>query len=70
MHGFVFFFFLAWLTSGVREVLKGKKGSFHKWKFFPNEENKKEYKLWQKKCKRIQEAKKDFEESINKCICF
>ena len=36
----------AWLTSGAREALKGKEGSFHKWKSLPKEENKKEHKLW------------------------
>ena len=28
-----------WLTRKVTEVLTGQKGPFHKWKFFPNEEN-------------------------------
>ncbi|XP_061469435.1 uncharacterized protein LOC133378834 isoform X1 [Rhineura floridana] len=59
----------AWLTSEVKEALRGKKSSFRKWKSCPNEENKKEHKLWQKKCKKtIRNAKKEFEEHIAKNI--
>ena len=55
----------AWLMSGGREDLKGKEGSFCKCKSFPNEENKKEHRLWQNKCKMvIRKAKKDFEECM------
>nr|GFB50161.1 hypothetical protein [Tanacetum cinerariifolium] len=43
----------AWLTSTVKEAIKGKEASFRKWKSCPNEENKQEHKLWQKKCKKM-----------------
>ena len=55
----------AWLTNKVREAVKSKEASFRKWKSCPNEETKKEHKLWQKTCKRvIREAKKEFEERM------
>ena len=55
----------AWLTNNVREAVKSKEASFRKWKSCPNEETKKEHKLWQKTCKRvIREAKKEFEERM------
>ncbi|XP_053166929.1 coiled-coil domain-containing protein 172 isoform X3 [Hemicordylus capensis] len=41
----------AWLTGTVKEAIKGKKTSFQNWKACPNEENRKEHKLRQKKCK-------------------
>ncbi|XP_053142135.1 uncharacterized protein LOC128340687 [Hemicordylus capensis] len=59
----------AWLTGTVKEAIKEKKTSFQNWKACPNEENRKEHKLWQKKCKvTIREANREFEELLAKSI--
>ncbi|XP_053130019.1 uncharacterized protein LOC128335549 [Hemicordylus capensis] len=46
----------AWLTGTVKEAIKGKKTSFRNWKACPNEENRKERKLW--RCTRGLESSK------------
>ena len=59
----------AWLTSNVIEAVKGKKDSFRQWKTSRSEVDKKEHKLWQKKCKSvIRQAKREYEEHIAKNI--
>ncbi|XP_053155158.1 uncharacterized protein LOC128346183 [Hemicordylus capensis] len=59
----------AWLTGKIKEAIKEKKTSFQNWKACPNEENRKEHKLWQKKCKvTIREVKREFEEHLAKSI--
>lgn len=50
----------------VKEFIRIKKPSFKKQKLYPNEENKKDHKLCQIKCKTIirQTKKKEFEEQL------
>uniref|UniRef100_A0A674II76 Intraflagellar transport 172 n=1 Tax=Terrapene triunguis TaxID=2587831 RepID=A0A674II76_9SAUR len=56
-----------WLNNKVKEAVSYKKASIKKWKLIPNEENRKEHKHWQMKCKNtIRKAKKEFEEQLAK----
>lgn len=50
----------------VKEFIRIEKASFKKQKLYPNEENIKDHKLWQIKCKNIirQAKKKEFEEQL------
>lgn len=53
----------------VKEVIRIEKTSFKKQKLYPNEENKKDHKLWQIKCKNIiRQAKKEFEKQLAEAI--
>lgn len=54
----------------VKEFIRNEKASFKKQKLYPNEENKKDHKTWQMKCKNIirqargKKKKKKFEEQL------
>lgn len=56
-----------WLNNRVKEEARENKTSFKNWKSNSSEENRKEHKLWQVKCKNtIRQAKKEFEEHFAK----
>ncbi|XP_053145920.1 uncharacterized protein LOC128342544 isoform X2 [Hemicordylus capensis] len=59
----------AWLIRRVSKAIKVKKTCFRKWESCPNKENRKEHKLWQKKCNEtIRDAKREFEEHIDTSV--
>lgn len=49
-----------WLTSKIKEAIRGEKVSFKKWKLGTTE-GKERHKMWQHKCKVARQAKKVFE---------